>query len=382
MSWLQPWAWFGLGALAVPVLVHLLSRRPARTVAFPSLRFLVATPLRPTRRTRLSDWPLLVVRLAILLAAVLALAQPVRRAALTPAAGTVSRVRLIDTLTAAAPARPDSVETLTTASLPDGLARALARLRAQPAPRALEVLSTFSEAVADSAMFAALPRDVQLVLTPASPTAGAEEPASPRRTDTLTWRTTLPLAARDAVRRAAESLGGARLAVEPLPTASSVTEPVATGASPSLQEIIIPQVLFSGERLRARAAAAVVHRVATDPVLRALTGAGTPIRAQSAGDTLRLSVASASPDVALALVMAAGGMSTPRPRSTTVRDTATLRRWATSPAGEPIGAGTARTDVHRVQTDARWWWLVVLLLLGLEWMMRRAGRHATQAEAA
>jgi hypothetical protein len=371
MAWLQPWAWLGLGALVVPVLVHLLSRRPARTEAFPSLRFLAATPLRPTRRTRISDWPLLLVRLLVLLAAAAALAQPVRRTALASAAGAVSRVRLVDTLTTAVPAGVDSVETLLTASLPEGLARAVARLGARPAPRSLEVVSTFAAGVADSAMFSPMPRDVALVLTPAR-VANRATPGAPTavRHDTLRWRSTLAPAARDAVRRAVASLGGAPV------DARAVTGEAAT----PLQEIIIPQVMFSGADSLARGATAeAVRRVAADPVLRALTTYGAAVQVTRRGDSLRVVVESASPDVALALLMAAGGAPSPSMLGGAAPDTAALRRWASLPSGAPIGEGAVATDVHRVVTEARWLWLAVLVLMGVEWAMRRAARTGTEA---
>ena len=78
MQWLNPWAWTGLVLLAVPIVVHLFSRKPPRIFDFPSLRFIEPSALRPTRRSSLHDIPLLLVRLAILGAAVMALAQPFR----------------------------------------------------------------------------------------------------------------------------------------------------------------------------------------------------------------------------------------------------------------------------------------------------------------
>ena len=77
MFWLHPLAWWGLAALAVPVLIHLLVRQQSRRLAFPSLRFLRATRLAAIRRHTISDWPLLAVRLLILATAVAALASPV-----------------------------------------------------------------------------------------------------------------------------------------------------------------------------------------------------------------------------------------------------------------------------------------------------------------
>src|ERR1043166_6684007 len=76
MIWLNPWAWAGLVALALPIAIHLLGRGHARVHKFPTLRFLEASRLLPTRRTRVRDLLLLAVRIGILAAAVAALAQP------------------------------------------------------------------------------------------------------------------------------------------------------------------------------------------------------------------------------------------------------------------------------------------------------------------
>jgi len=72
----NPWALSGLALAAVPLIIHLIGRHRARVLKFPSLRFLAASRLTPTRRTRPSDLALLVVRLAIVVAAVVAMSQP------------------------------------------------------------------------------------------------------------------------------------------------------------------------------------------------------------------------------------------------------------------------------------------------------------------
>src|SRR5690349_1911003 len=76
MTWQNPWALLGLVALALPVLIHMLSRKRAVLQKFPTLRFLNATRLLPTRSPHLNDIPLLLLRLGILLVATLALTQP------------------------------------------------------------------------------------------------------------------------------------------------------------------------------------------------------------------------------------------------------------------------------------------------------------------
>ncbi len=75
--WLTPAAWWGLFALALPILIHLLTRQARRRVLFPSLRFLHATRVAALHRRSPQDWPLLAVRLLLLAAAVAGLAGPV-----------------------------------------------------------------------------------------------------------------------------------------------------------------------------------------------------------------------------------------------------------------------------------------------------------------
>ena len=77
MILLNPWALVGLLAVAGPIAAHLLGRRQARRLAFPNLRFLPATVPSPVSRDRISDVALLVLRIAIVAAAAIALAQPV-----------------------------------------------------------------------------------------------------------------------------------------------------------------------------------------------------------------------------------------------------------------------------------------------------------------
>jgi hypothetical protein len=77
MTWRFPLAWLGLLALALPLLAHLLSRRRAPVVAFPSLRLLSPRPVAAVSARHLSDAALLALRSAIVVAAVAALADPV-----------------------------------------------------------------------------------------------------------------------------------------------------------------------------------------------------------------------------------------------------------------------------------------------------------------
>jgi hypothetical protein len=77
VSWLSPAAWLGLASLAVPILIHLFARERNRRFWFPSLRFLQTSRVAALKQRRISDWPLLAIRLLILASAVTALASPV-----------------------------------------------------------------------------------------------------------------------------------------------------------------------------------------------------------------------------------------------------------------------------------------------------------------
>ncbi|KAA5545862.1 VWA domain-containing protein [Roseiconus nitratireducens] len=76
MSFLAPL--YFLGALAVigPILFHLIRRQPRGEVEFSSLMFLESTPPRLTRRSRLENWWLLLLRCAAILLLALAFARP------------------------------------------------------------------------------------------------------------------------------------------------------------------------------------------------------------------------------------------------------------------------------------------------------------------
>lgn len=76
---LLPTGLIALAALAVPLLIHLLSRRPSRTVRVGSIRFLQPSISQRFRSLRLSDWPLLLLRAAIVALLALLLARPVIR---------------------------------------------------------------------------------------------------------------------------------------------------------------------------------------------------------------------------------------------------------------------------------------------------------------
>jgi hypothetical protein len=76
MSLLAPLFLVALGALTIPVLIHLTQRERKQIVEFPSLMFLQRIPYPSVRRRRIRNWVLLMVRMAALVLIVLAFTRP------------------------------------------------------------------------------------------------------------------------------------------------------------------------------------------------------------------------------------------------------------------------------------------------------------------
>ena len=172
MVWLNPAAWIGLVALAVPVLIHILVQRKAERLAFPSLRFLQQTRLASIRRHVLEDAVLLAIRSAILVAAVAALAGPllvtpfrregwnarVAQAIVIDDTARASQTRDRTAATNAQQPRPFLSQTFVTTSLSDGIQRARVWLdAAPPARRELVIISPLALGSVSAADLALVP---------------------------------------------------------------------------------------------------------------------------------------------------------------------------------------------------------------------------------
>lgn len=79
MSLLAPLYFAGALAIGLPILFHMIRRRPRGEFKFSSLMFLRPTPPRLTRRSRLDNWPLLLIRALALLFLAAAFARPYLR---------------------------------------------------------------------------------------------------------------------------------------------------------------------------------------------------------------------------------------------------------------------------------------------------------------
>lgn len=198
-----PLALLGLLAVAVPVIIHLLGRHQSRVIRFPTLRFIPLSRLEPTRRKRISDWPLLLVRMAIVALGAVALSQPYFACANrsgNAAPATPSRVIVIDTsasmrrpvatgstMTAIDSARryvsslgADAVETtIETADLAQSIAGATAWLAARAGARELLLVSDFQNSSLDAAAMSRVPQQVG-VTTVVVPAVGPIDTPGPR----------------------------------------------------------------------------------------------------------------------------------------------------------------------------------------------------------
>src|SRR5882724_6907239 len=76
MSFLTPLLLLGTGAIAVPILVHLIQRERKRVIEFPSLMFVQKIPYQSVRRRRIRHWFLLLMRAAAVALIVAAFARP------------------------------------------------------------------------------------------------------------------------------------------------------------------------------------------------------------------------------------------------------------------------------------------------------------------
>ncbi len=97
MSFLNPLYLFGLAAAAIPILIHLFTRKRPREVPFSSLEFLSEVNRSEIRRIQLKQWLLLLLRTLAVIALALAMSRPVFKASAGPRGGAATTiVTLVD----------------------------------------------------------------------------------------------------------------------------------------------------------------------------------------------------------------------------------------------------------------------------------------------
>ena len=95
MTFLNPLALFGLLAVAIPILLHILNLRKLRTIEFSTLSFLKELQRTRIRRFRIRQLLLLILRTLLIVFAVLALTRPTLRGPLTGFTGTQARTSAV-----------------------------------------------------------------------------------------------------------------------------------------------------------------------------------------------------------------------------------------------------------------------------------------------
>jgi hypothetical protein len=427
MIWQNAWAWLGLITVALPVIIHLFGRGHARVHRFPSLRFLAASRLLPTRRTRLNDLLLLAVRASVLAVAAAALARPLlltsRRSAAANAK--LARVVIVDT-SSPAPAIDSLVRDATastnilTADVPAALAGAVAWLGAQPMRGEIAVVSRFPIGVLDSADVASVPRNTGLrfIRVPAPAPGPLELHArsgngetitgavvSPDRTD-AEWNAatngrsapSIEILASAGERRAADA---AQLAAASIPVALpvdsiasiAVVQPKYESRASLFSSTVAPRNAWMMD---------VVARVAADPSLVDAARLATAVAPRDSGTALVVarndsgrplvlagersnqlvfySLADAGSLMSAAL-LAAITQATSHPSApyalepSTISD-ATLAAWQRAPS-VVVRPHPGATDNE--ESDGRWLWALVLALLGVETWLRHERRTAAAA---
>lgn len=421
MTWRQPAAWFGLFALAIPILVHLLGRRRPKPLRFPTLRFLDVSRIVPARRHRPNDVLLLLVRLAIVAAAVAALAGPVfGTKAANPDA--VARAIVVDTspsmsrLTSAgttarddAQARAQSLAASTPASrivsaaaIAPAIAAAANWLVDQPARREIVVISDFQAGAVDRPDVASVPADIGLTFVRIDTVRAGEVPGP-----------TLAAGGRVFVSRLSLERDATRALWNEAPAGTQVASPLGTLAGPDDREALsaaleaavaegVPgtatdrQIVVIFPRAIERAAIAAAARppaeawmfdairmLYDDPLLasfrcdddRCLDRLALSAVADAGASRLALLPATDPGHVFSAALLRSAWRAAARPASIAELeprhvDDAVLATW-NRPAAPAPAAGAIGDESH-----ARWLWAVVLLLLAIEAWMRRSPRPA------
>ena len=407
MIFQNPLAWLGLAALVVPIVVHLLARRPARHEPFPTIRFLPAATMKPVRRGRPSDWPLLVVRAGIVTAAVAALTQPlwlsdsreralgqqIARAVIVDISRSMERqtaggergvdVARREALRIAAESTHTRIEETTTpASLIDG---GVNWLLTQPIRRELVIISDFQTAAVTAADLERVPADVGRKFVPIGVSGAVATGAAGPGGETSTIR----LLTSDAETRDAEAARAAAVATG-APAVTRRDRPVVVMFESFPER---ESWLRSARPLRAPWMFEVAAGVDSDPLVR---GAIERIDRRP-DDAMRFLTGSIDGTDSLVIVL--GREHAPHTLLAAATVGAVLRALADAPSAaelesatraaselttlerDPPAVGSNGRAIPGDESDGHWLWAAALLLLIVETVMRRAPRKPAEVEA-
>jgi hypothetical protein len=423
MIWLNPIAWLGLTAVVIPVAVHLLAHHRAQRLLFPTLRFLPSTRLAAIRRRALEDIPLLLVRSAIVAAAVAACAGPL---IVTPARRALWDARLVRAVVQVSDVSEISPAAFLErrfrgSDLASGINQAIVWLDASPpARRELLIAAPLTIGSISAADLSSVPADVGIRFTRVGdrPTSRTIE-APPLLTGIAKVRRAVTIEGPNTVVRDERGDADAVPSVEIVaPPALKSTADAAQTAVLALRVPVPPAdhrvtlILLEGNDFRAVPNIAAVRnswmadaiaRTSRDrawqvEAARSATGLGPGAFALApwqvlarAADGRPLASAAASGDrLIVAAIAHEGDVLVPtllraiatslappsRPEAAEILPIpdSQLRAWTQSPGPAP----PPRPDTVE-RDDRRWLWGLVLLLLVVETWMRRAAAVAEPA---
>ena len=109
MNFLAPLFLAGAAAVALPILLHLIRRTEREKTAFSSLMFLQPTPPQMTKRSRLENLFLLLLRCLVLALIAFAFSRPYLQQAIAPPVQKTERVRTVVLLDTSASLRRDDL---------------------------------------------------------------------------------------------------------------------------------------------------------------------------------------------------------------------------------------------------------------------------------
>ena len=403
IAWLNPGALPLIALAALPIVIHLLLRRRANVVRFPTVRFIVPSDRSAVRFRRPSDALLLAIRVAIVSCAVIAVARPLlltdgRREAW---ATRITRAIVVDTSAsvnagraseAAAAEQRDAVTArrFDAARLSDGLARAAAWLSsAEPGQREIVVVSDFQQGNLGAEAFAAVPKEIGLRMVPVGNESRSEVtfdvPAVFYEGEVWARSVTVAESSTSATLMRSAS-DGLTVAAEEQVQARLLGAIAAAGAvAPAGDQ---PIEINFGTGTKPSAAARPTEGWMRDAARRLFASplpAGVAVRASARDKALVLGVDTPADSLAAAQVTQAALNARLDPKVMAEREPAripadVLAKWTRAP-GPPGDEAWPRSR----DSDGRWLWLAVLALMGLETWVRRAQQPravVTEAHAA
>ncbi len=411
IAWQHPGAFVALLALAAPLVIHLLQRRRATRILFPSDRFVHPSVTGAVRLRLPADLALLVLRLAIVTVAVCALAQPVivDRARMSAWNARIARAVVVDVSesmkrAAGAAATAAGVELrsashavrIESADLADGVRRAASSLGdAPPARREIIVISDFQSGALAAPVLQGIPESIGVRFVRVGDPAGVRQTTGPPllavggrglRAEIAVHadRTSVSF-----VDRVPES-GGLRIAGATESERNALLESIASSGAPApaaAEPIVVrfgktegrkdgrSEGWTGGRAEEERWMLETALRLRSDPDLATAAADSPAFRLGTSGDALVLDID--APSESFVAAAAVRGALAARHRSPahvyaehevrTIADEE-LRAWSRE-------APDVTPDVwrHAQQTDARWFWLLVLVLLGVETFVRARG---------